>query len=309
MHPILLVASAIVLAGAAMAGIGLAVRLQRKTREPLAALYLFYLVFAVLHGFFSKAAPILAETLLKPGTKDAARDAFFLFPYMSIPLAAAGALLFFTMMVVAVNRTPSLPFTTCFILTTGLAFLVQGVSIYNANNPGRLPFSMNDINMAPYWNTVMILMTAGGILYAVMMSGDLKNPRRKTLVRRFAFAQSVLLVARQGLAWLHPENEALVLLQQFVVFAGDLWPLLLLDRALPRMTDTASATLSQSLERFAITPREKEIVERICDGKTNNQIADELFISLQTVKTHTYRIYRKLGVRNRVQMINLLRHD
>ena len=64
MHPILLFASAIVLAGAAMAGIGLAVRLQRKTREPLAALYLFYLVFAVLHGFFSRAAPILAETLL-----------------------------------------------------------------------------------------------------------------------------------------------------------------------------------------------------------------------------------------------------
>jgi DNA-binding NarL/FixJ family response regulator len=38
-------------------------------------------------------------------------------------------------------------------------------------------------------------------------------------------------------------------------------------------------------------------------GKTNKQIAEELFISLQTVKDHTHRIYSKLGVKSRTQLV------
>ena len=37
------------------------------------------------------------------------------------------------------------------------------------------------------------------------------------------------------------------------------------------------------------------------------EIAEELFITLQTVKDHTHKIYTKTGVRNRVELINLLR--
>ncbi len=62
---------------------------------------------------------------------------------------------------------------------------------------------------------------------------------------------------------------------------------------------------AEIFERFGITPREREIVQLICSGKTNREIADELFISLQTVKDHAYRIFRKTGVRNRVQLANL----
>ena len=45
----------------------------------------------------------------------------------------------------------------------------------------------------------------------------------------------------------------------------------------------------------------------ICSGKTNQQIADDLFISLQTVKDHIHHIYLKTGVKNRVQLTNLIR--
>jgi DNA-binding NarL/FixJ family response regulator len=44
----------------------------------------------------------------------------------------------------------------------------------------------------------------------------------------------------------------------------------------------------------------------MCLGKTNKQIADELFISLQTVKDHTHRIYSQLGVRSRMQLVQLM---
>jgi DNA-binding CsgD family transcriptional regulator len=65
-------------------------------------------------------------------------------------------------------------------------------------------------------------------------------------------------------------------------------------------------TQEKILKRNGITRREGEIVELICRGKTNQEIADRLFISLQTVKDHTHRIYLKLEVKNRMQLIHLL---
>jgi DNA-binding CsgD family transcriptional regulator len=66
-------------------------------------------------------------------------------------------------------------------------------------------------------------------------------------------------------------------------------------------------TQESILKRNGITRREREIIDLICTGKTNQEIADSLFISLQTVKDHTHRIYLKLEVKNRMQLIHLLR--
>ncbi|MEU9885461.1 response regulator transcription factor [Sphaerisporangium sp. NPDC051011] len=49
-----------------------------------------------------------------------------------------------------------------------------------------------------------------------------------------------------------------------------------------------------------LTDREVEIAGKVAEGKTNSDIATELFISPGTVKTHVASIQRKLGVRNRV---------
>lgn len=56
---------------------------------------------------------------------------------------------------------------------------------------------------------------------------------------------------------------------------------------------------------YNITRREKEIILEICAGKANKEISESLFITLQTVKDHTYNIFQKTGVKNRVQLRNL----
>ncbi len=58
---------------------------------------------------------------------------------------------------------------------------------------------------------------------------------------------------------------------------------------------------------YEISKREAEIVMEICTGKSNKDISEKLFISLQTVKDHNYRIYSKLGVKTRGQLTNLVR--
>jgi DNA-binding CsgD family transcriptional regulator len=58
--------------------------------------------------------------------------------------------------------------------------------------------------------------------------------------------------------------------------------------------------------KYEISPREADIIREICNGLSNQEIADRLFISLQTVKDHTSRIYSKTNVRNRMQLMTLV---
>jgi DNA-binding NarL/FixJ family response regulator len=51
-----------------------------------------------------------------------------------------------------------------------------------------------------------------------------------------------------------------------------------------------------------LTDREEEVLGAIARGRTNTEIADELFISLSTVKTHITSLMAKLGARNRVEI-------
>jgi DNA-binding NarL/FixJ family response regulator len=56
-----------------------------------------------------------------------------------------------------------------------------------------------------------------------------------------------------------------------------------------------------------LTQKEFEILTSIFDGKTNRQMADEHYISLNTIKTHVKNLYDKLDVHTRTQAIARLR--
>jgi DNA-binding NarL/FixJ family response regulator len=54
-----------------------------------------------------------------------------------------------------------------------------------------------------------------------------------------------------------------------------------------------------------LTPREGEVLERLQEGATNAEIADDLGIGVETVRTHARKIYRKLGVASRRELARL----
>jgi DNA-binding CsgD family transcriptional regulator len=57
--------------------------------------------------------------------------------------------------------------------------------------------------------------------------------------------------------------------------------------------------------QLGITPRELEILEAIAAGLSNREIAEKLFVSENTVKTHAARLFDKLSARRRTQAIQL----
>ena len=58
-------------------------------------------------------------------------------------------------------------------------------------------------------------------------------------------------------------------------------------------------------EELGITPREFEILELIAQGMSNREIAEKLFVSENTVKTHSSRVFDKLGAKRRTQAVQL----
>ncbi len=77
-------------------------------------------------------------------------------------------------------------------------------------------------------------------------------------------------------------------------------------RLLTHFAAQQHATAAEPTE--PLTEREEDVVRRVSVGRTNAEIADDLHISLSTVKTHLASLTTKLGVRNRVE-IAMWAHD
>lgn len=88
---------------------------------------------------------------------------------------------------------------------------------------------------------------------------------------------------------------------------GDLW----MSRSL--MTRLIEFYRRQQLNAYrpvcGLTHRELEIIGLLGSGASNTEIADRLFVSEHTVKSHLYNIFRKIKVHNRIQAMNWARQN
>jgi DNA-binding NarL/FixJ family response regulator len=82
-----------------------------------------------------------------------------------------------------------------------------------------------------------------------------------------------------------------------VIYVGELW----LDRRL--IKNIISYVNSVAKRKIILTEKEREIIELICSGYRNKEIAQRLEITEQTVKSHCNKIFKKIGVTDRVQLV------
>lgn len=78
--------------------------------------------------------------------------------------------------------------------------------------------------------------------------------------------------------------------------AGECWSL--------RLTPEERRALSEELD--ALTDREREVALAICDGGSNEAIAERLFIALPTLRTHLMRINQKVGTKSKGDVVRLM---
>lgn len=61
----------------------------------------------------------------------------------------------------------------------------------------------------------------------------------------------------------------------------------------------------KEVERLGLSHRELEVLTLLAEGLSNQEIAQRLFVSLNTIKTHTSNIFEKLAVKRRMQAVEL----
>ncbi|MEA3332856.1 MAG: LuxR C-terminal-related transcriptional regulator [Pseudomonadota bacterium] len=111
---------------------------------------------------------------------------------------------------------------------------------------------------------------------------------------------------RRGVRGVVNANVASTLLRRFVlaIVVGELWfPRQLVSRCIleSRGADSFEDIPPMPIPTVSLSGREREVLIEIGIGSTNDQIADHLCISQHTVKSHIYRIFRKINVPNRLQ--------
>jgi DNA-binding CsgD family transcriptional regulator len=89
-----------------------------------------------------------------------------------------------------------------------------------------------------------------------------------------------------------------------VFFTGlGIWAGLKLTRRKIVTVGPAFVLNDSELQRLGISKREHEVLELMAQGMSNQEIADKLFVSLNTIKTHTSNLFLKLEVGRRTQAV------
>jgi len=143
--------------------------------------------------------------------------------------------------------------------------------------------------------------------------------RRNKQIILYGLALAVLLFLLKWLEWRFLVFDHAIELYSGVIallFTGlGIW--LALKLARPRVSTVViekevivsarpepdAAFVAAELARLGLSQRELEVIRLMAEGLSNQEIADRLFVSLNTIKTHCSRIFEKLDVRRRTQAV------
>ena len=303
MSPQSLAISAVIMAVAA-ALITTAWRLSRRNNAPCFEDYAFYILFFYLMTFANQIIPAVVwdVTWWEYATID--RMFWVLQVCLGLPLALA-TLYFFVRFVFGLSgRIPPKKFVLYFAAAgTGLV-VFAGLYIIGFFRPER------------FWETRRIFdglrMVVPAVLVFFPMMAAFRarlyaDARRVRSVRGFALIQAASIVAFEATILAHPPELVHDILRSLFNIPPLLFLAVRASTLVPPIFagfefDNDAAAL---FDRRGITPRERDIVRLVCRGRTNREIEESLFISLDTVKRHLTHIYRKLGIRNRAELVAL----
>lgn len=132
--------------------------------------------------------------------------------------------------------------------------------------------------------------------------------QKRELQKTFIFSFSGVIAYSALLMFFNAFGFAFTCIAILALFgASVIFPVRLKYLESGKMEENKNIDYETFCSMYEISKRESEIVWEICTGKTNKAIAEKLFITLQTVKDHTHRIYTKTEVKSRVQLSNLVR--
>jgi len=266
--------------------------------------FFYYQILLFLFGLYGILGNLaVQQILLKVDPKESNLGAIALFfPFFGVPFIVAAWYLLIKMASELLNKKVHQLVAIVYFIMATTAFLVYGRYMQKMPNLDYHSFTKKlifvfciiDFSVAIYF-----------FIITLIHSLKEKIATQKVYVVRFGFIVALLAILRSVSMYFADYHFIIGLYFLLLFFAGNLSIVLLTKVNLTsKSTEYKTITTEQAdiYIKYGISNREKDIIREICKGKTNQQIADDLFISLQTVKDHTYNIFRKVDVKNRVQL-------
>jgi DNA-binding CsgD family transcriptional regulator len=293
-----------------------AFHLQKKYPLRFVRLYLYSLLFSYAYAFLDIIGRYLALRMFSATTSEPAvfETVALLFRLLSFPFLILAWFFFIAMALEMLDRAFPLWARVVYLVAQTAFFLVFAVNVNTylvSPDAAAIPFIATLLGW--YW----AINHLGLMVFSFWVCRRAKDTTdegwRRTFRVFFAFYGAVFLLF-----------FLLVDIIQIGVFSCYSFPVLQFFMHLPpllylwKFMETYYLThplqplpeenLASFFGRYQISDRELEVIRLILEGKSNRQIEDQLFISIKTVKTHVYNIYRKLGINNRWQLINLVQN-
>jgi DNA-binding CsgD family transcriptional regulator len=291
----------------AAGGIVISSKLRNIFRHDIFSTLLYYQAFIYTFGFYGIWGQVAIQAFLSPYISPELMVKFSdIAILMGLPFLVFAWLMIMKFSLDISGRKPAVGFQSIFLILNFSVLVVVG-------------FILTKTGKARPESLMKYYFISFNFLYSLLSSLVIMFPRKKFSVihdydRKLIAPALFIIMLLQCIPLLFYTTQLwLGVIFIFSFFAGNTFLPVYLNYGtlLSAFADLnkSDLTLEDFCKKFEVSARETDIVREICNGLSNKEISEKLFISLQTVKDHTHHIYIKTNVRSRVQLINLVKEN
>ncbi len=274
--------------------------------------YFYFILVVVGYGLINWVAPSLIihfQPLISPSAES---QAILLITAGALPLVLLKLLMLVRLLLAILQRC--LPPSGTVIWLTALLAAMASLMWLTGSDPGTeavdrlIPFLFAT-------GLMVLLLDYLAIGYFLSRVDQLTNQKERRCARYFGWSYLIGYFIYSAPYYLSNRMELPLYpsLAPYLYYLLHLIPLLITSR-FGHFGPVAAAggqqqAIAQLCRDHAISVREQAILTHLIAGNNNREIAAELFISPNTVRNHIYSIYKKMGVKNRLQLLSACRRE
>lgn len=180
-----------------------------------------------------------------------------------------------------------------FIPVYSAAVLAFAISMIFINAIGRPSFILNIVGI---WIPTTVSVLLGIVFFRRINTGIFK--KEKWLIIILSAANLALSFVLHSVPFVFIISVSILIYHMFYRFYFSS-PIAKTERSLS----------PDFIKDFSITNREQEVILALLDGKSNKELAETFFVTQKTIEAHLANIYRKVGVKNRLELFSRLKND
>lgn len=289
-------------------------QLMKKHSLPFVSSYFYYIIFLFIFGGYSLIGSGILEQIfirMEADPKIIQSGRFFNI-LLGIPLLVLANFMLLRTITDFFGRKIHLAMTFTYFLLSLTVFAIYGFFVVRLTR-----FDLGEYKLlvsVQRWvfigfTEIMYML----VFFTALFLSEKTKEYKQRFIRVFGSWYLLYMILSCVSFFLIPKHDVVAFIFIFIFLSWHLIPILFLNLYLEKYHGKTTiqeldfeSKLNLLVEEFEISKREREVIQLICKGLSNQEISDALFISLQTVKDHIHHIFVKTGVKNRIQLNNLI---